>query len=93
MDIHLTPDQQAFAQDAIESGRLGNEADAVKEALSLWEQRERNRAEMLAGVDTAESSLARGLGRPVTQESMQQLADDAKQRGRARLATAQTSRP
>jgi hypothetical protein len=33
-------------------------------------------------VDTAESSLVRGLGRPITRESMQQLADDVKQRGR-----------
>jgi Arc/MetJ-type ribon-helix-helix transcriptional regulator len=93
MDIQLTPDQQAFVRDAIESGRLRSEADAVKEALSLWERRERARAEILVAVDTAESSLVRGLGRPLTQESMQQLADDVKQRGRARIATAQTSRP
>ena len=82
MDIQLTPDQQAFVRDAIESGRLRSEADAVKEALWLWERRERARAEILVAVDTAESSLVRGLGRSITRESMQQLADDVKQRGR-----------
>ena len=39
MDIQLTADQRAFVRDAIESGRLQREEDAVREALALWEQR------------------------------------------------------
>jgi hypothetical protein len=35
MEIHLTPDQEAFVRQAIESGRILREQDAVKEALSL----------------------------------------------------------
>jgi len=35
------PDQRAFVRQAIDSGRLLREEDAVKEALSLWEERER----------------------------------------------------
>jgi hypothetical protein len=54
--------------------------------LALWEERERKRAEILAAVDVAEASLARGEGRILTQESTQELADKVKQRGRARLA-------
>lgn len=86
MEVQLTPDQMAFVRQAIESGRLRREEDAVKEALSLWEERERTRAEILAAVDEAEASLARGEGRIVTQESMRELAEDVKRRGRARLA-------
>ncbi len=86
MDVQLTPDQRAFVRQAIESGRLAREEDAVKEALSLWEERERTRAEILAAVDEAEASLARGEGREITQESIRELAADVKQRGRARLA-------
>jgi Arc/MetJ-type ribon-helix-helix transcriptional regulator len=86
MEVQFTPDQKAFIRQAIESGRLRHEEDAVKEALSLWEERERTRAEILAAVDEAEASLARGEGRPITEESMRQLAEDVKQRGRARLA-------
>ena len=91
MEVHLTPDQKAFVRQAIESGRLQAEEDAIQEALSLWEERERARAEILAAVDVAEASLARGEGRTITQESMRQLADEVKQRGRARLAAESSS--
>jgi len=91
MEVQLTPDQKAFVRQAIESGRLRREEDAVKEAFSLWEERERRRPEILAAVDEAESSLARGEGRLVTQESMRELADNVKQRGRARLAAEQNA--
>ena len=89
MEVQLTPDQQAFPRQAIESGRLRREEDALKEALSLWEERERTRAEILAAVDEAEASLARGEGPIVTQESMRELAEEVKQRGRARLTAEQ----
>ena len=81
--------EKAFVRQAIESGRLRREEDAVKEALLLWEERERARAEILAAVDEAETSLARGEGRIITQESMHELAEDVKRRGRTRLAAEQ----
>jgi len=90
VEVQLTPDQAAFVRQAIESGRLRREEDAVKEALSLWEERERTRAEILAAVDEAEASLARGEGRTISQEAMRELAESVKQRGRARLAIEQT---
>jgi putative addiction module CopG family antidote len=92
MEVHLTPDQKAFVRQAIQSGRLNREEEAVQEALSLWEQRERARAEILTAVDMAEASVACGEGRAITQESMRQLADEVKQRGRNRL-TAERSSP
>jgi len=87
MEVHLTPDQKAFVRQAIESGRLLREEDAVAEALSLWEERERTRAEILAAVDQAEASLACGEGRAITQNSVRELAEDVKQRGRTRLSS------
>jgi Arc/MetJ-type ribon-helix-helix transcriptional regulator len=90
MEINLTPDQRAFVRQAIESGRLHREEDAVQEALSLWEERERTRAEILTAADAAEAAVARGEGRTITQESMRQLADEVKQRGRSRLAAEQS---
>ncbi len=92
MEIHLTPDQRAFVRQAIESGRIHREEDAIQEALSLWEERERVRTEILAAVDSAEASIVRGEGRVITQESMRQLAEEVKQRGRNRLAAEQSSR-
>jgi Arc/MetJ-type ribon-helix-helix transcriptional regulator len=87
MDIQLTPDQKAFVSRAIENGRLRSEEEAVLEALALWEERERQRAELLLTLDDARASLLRGEGRVISQESMQQLAREVKERGRARLLT------
>src|SRR5438067_9757322 len=87
MNVDLTPDQRALVKRAIESGRFSHEEEAVQEALALWEERERRRLEILAALDEAEASLARGEGRPITEESMKALAEDVKQRGRTRLAT------
>jgi len=93
MEVQLTPDQKAFVRQAIESGRLHREEDAVKEALFLWEERERRRLEILVAVDRAEASLARGEGRRVqTPEEAKQLADEVKRRGIARLNAEQNPR-
>jgi Arc/MetJ-type ribon-helix-helix transcriptional regulator len=92
MKVNLTPDQKAFVLQAIESGRIHREEDAIKEALSLWEERERTRAEILSAIDEAEASISRGDGRIVTRESMSELAEDVKRRGRASLAAEQQPR-
>ena len=89
MEVQLTPDQKAFVRQAIQSGRLHREEDAVKEALALWEERERTRVEILNAVDEAEASLARGEGRVITRQSLHDLASEVKQRGRDRLAAEQ----
>lgn len=93
MNVELTPDQRAFAQRAIKSGRFSREEDAVQEALRLWEERERRRVETLAALDVAEVSLGRGEGRPITAESLKALADDVKHRGRRRLEAERTPFP
>jgi Arc/MetJ-type ribon-helix-helix transcriptional regulator len=85
MEVELTSDQRAFARHAVESGRLRSEQDAVEEALALWEERERRRVEFRATLDEARASLARGEGRPITQESMRELSAEVRERGRARL--------
>ena len=93
MEVQLTPDQKAFVRQAIESGRLQREEDAVKEALSLWEERERRRLEILLSIDKAEASLTRGEGRRVTTEAeARQLAADVERRGKARLNAEQNPR-
>lgn len=92
MNIELTPDQRAFVQKAIESGRFAREEQAVEEALALWEERERRRLELIAMVEEAEASLARGEGRVITEESMKALAEEIKARGRRRLAEQAKSR-
>jgi len=86
MDVELTPDQRDFVRKAIESGRVSGEEEAVQQALALWEERERRRLEIVAMIDEADASLARGEGRTFTSESTQALADEIKERLRQRIA-------
>ena len=93
MELHLTPDQEAFIRQAIETGRLHHKEDAVREAMSLWEERERRRLEILAAADQAEASLARGDDRRITtHDQVAQLVDDIKTRGVARSIADQKPR-
>lgn len=85
MEVTLTPDQEAFVRQAIASGRFGRAEDAVREALALWEERERKRVELLAAIDEAEASLARDEGRVFTGDSARELVSAVKKSGRARL--------
>ena len=89
MEVQLTADQKALARHAIETGRLQHEDEVVQEALALWEGRERVRSEILAMVDSAEASLAQGLGSVITEESMAHLSHEVSRRGRARFAAEQ----
>jgi Arc/MetJ-type ribon-helix-helix transcriptional regulator len=91
MEVQLTDDQRAFVRQAIETGRLHRAEEAVEEAMALWEERERTRAEILASIDRAEASLARGEGRAITEQSMRELADETKKGGRTRLAAGQAT--
>jgi Arc/MetJ-type ribon-helix-helix transcriptional regulator len=89
MELNLTPGQQALVRQAIASGRLHDEQQAVQEALALWEDRELARATLIASLDEAEASIDRGEGIEMTPASLRELAEDVKQRGRARLAAKQ----
>jgi putative addiction module CopG family antidote len=92
MEVRLTPDQEAFVRQGIAAGRFQSEADAVAEAMALWEERERRRAEILAAVDAAEASLDRGEGIEITEGLMRELAEDVQRRGRARLEAERAAR-
>ena len=85
MEVQLTPAQQALVRQAIRSGRLHREEEAVQEALALWEERERGRVAFLATLDHARAALARGEGRVITEQSMRDLAAEVRERGRVRL--------
>jgi len=83
MAVHPTPDQQAFIRRAIESGRLHDEEDAVREALSLWEERERTRTEILAALDEADADLGAGRYADYTDMTLPVLADELKREARS----------
>jgi Arc/MetJ-type ribon-helix-helix transcriptional regulator len=85
MQIELTAEQREFVRRAVETGRVRREEDAVQQALDLWVEREREREEILAAIDIAEAELARGEEIVLTKESMRELVEDVKRRGRERV--------
>ena len=85
MEIRPTPDQEVFIRQAIAAGRIARPEDAAIQAMALWEERERRRAEILARVDEAEAALAGGEGTVITPETMRALAEEVKRKGRATL--------
>jgi len=92
VNVELTADQQAFVRKAIENGRFKREEEAVQEALTLWEERERRRLELIAMIDEADASLARGEGIPITEESVEVLIEKAKQRLRQRIESERSAK-
>jgi Arc/MetJ-type ribon-helix-helix transcriptional regulator len=92
MEVNLTPDQEAYIRQAIETGRLRRKEDAVHEAMLLWEERERRKLEILVAVDQAQASLSRGEGRRITtRDEVTQLVADVRSRGMALLAAEKNS--
>ena len=83
MEVELTPEQEAFVRQAIETGRLHRPEEAVREALSLWEERERSRVELLVAFDEAEADLEAGHYTDYTNETLPQLADELKREARS----------
>ena len=86
MQIELSEEADEFIRRAIETGRHRRAEDAVREALELWIERERRREELLAALDIAEASVARGEVRLMQSGSSRKLAEEIHQRGAARLA-------
>jgi len=84
MQVNLTPGQEAVVKYAIDSGRLQRAEEAVEEALLLWEERERNRIEILMAVDEAESDLAAGRVTEYIAATLPQLAAELKREARTR---------
>jgi len=86
MEIELTPEQDSFVHLGIEQGRFRHAEDAVKDALALWEARERARMELQASLDVAEQSLDAGEGSSYTAETIHELARAVERQGMAKLA-------
>jgi putative addiction module CopG family antidote len=86
MRIELTDEEDEFIRRAIATGRHRRPEEAVREALELWIERERQREELLAALDEAEASVARGDVRIMPAGSARELAEEVHQRGMARLA-------
>jgi putative addiction module CopG family antidote len=87
MEIELTPEQDSFVHLGIQEGRFRDEKEAVRQALALWERRERARLELIMSIDMAETSLDAGEGAVYTEDTLHELTADVRRRGMEGLAT------
>ena len=93
MEIHLTPEQQAFIEQGVRNGRFASHDDAMREAVTLLETRERELAQTRAFVREGLDDLDAGRYEDYTDESLHELFDGIKHRGRERLAAEEPSKP
>jgi putative addiction module CopG family antidote len=84
MEVHFVPDpdQEAFIRQGIANGRYQTAEDAVRDAMSRWEERERTRLELLATLDEAEADLETGRYTDYSNETLPLLADELKREAR-----------
>ena len=83
MEVHFTPEQEAFIRKAVAHGRYRTAEDAVRDALTRWENSERTRAELTAALDEAEADLEAGRYTDYTDETLPELAAELKREARA----------
>jgi len=89
MQVQLTPEQTSFVDMGVQEGRFRDPEEAVRQALALWEKRERARAELLASLDLAEQSLDAGEGETYSAETLHELVQSVKQHGHVRAGLAE----
>lgn len=82
MEVELTPDQEAFIQKAVASGRFATAEAAVQDAMARWEERERRRFEILAALEEAEADLHSGRFADYSDVSLPNLAEELKREAR-----------
>jgi len=89
MEIELTPEQDAFVQHLVETGRYQNPAAAIHNAMDLWVVRERARLELIAEIEEGEESAEReGWIDLDSEEAINALFEEIKDNGKAKLAKA-----
>ena len=89
MEIELTPEQDALVQEAMRKGHYRSSQEVAKAAMSLWEERERARLELLEALQEGEESAVRGGWIELnSDEEVTEFFEDVKRRGRMRVAQA-----
>jgi len=86
MQVQITPEQNSFIDLGIQEGRFRDSEEAVRQALALWEKRERARIELLSSLDLAEASLDNGAGETYTGATLHELVNSVENRGMTKLS-------
>ena len=83
MNVSLTPELEAFVEQAVQSGRYASASEAVREGLRLLEERE---AKFLALKRDIEVGLSSGESRTFTRQMLEDLIDEESSKRAAKHA-------
>ena len=87
MEVHLTPDHEAFIQTGVRNGRFTSADDAVRKAVDLLATLERDTTSIRAFVQEGIDDLDSGNFEDFTDDSLHTLFDGIRERGRERLSS------
>jgi antitoxin ParD1/3/4 len=85
MNVSLTPELERLVQRKVKSGEYQTASEVIREGLRLIKERDKQawlRAEIQKGIDDIEQ----GRYKDYNEETLQQLFDEIKRNGRAKLA-------
>ena len=82
MEVTLTPTQEVLIQRAIELWRYRSAEEAVQDAMSRWEERERQRIDLTTDIGRAEMDLKSGYYTDYTDDTLPLLAEELKREAR-----------
>ena len=87
MQVELTPEQRSFISLGIREGRFRDHEEAVQQAMSEWETRQRARLNLLETLDSAQTALDAGAGTSCEVADLGQLAQSITRSGALRRAS------
>ena len=83
MEVHLSPEQQAFIEQNVRAGRFASNDEALREAVDLLQERESEIDSLRAAVDESDDDLTHGRYSEYSDQTLPQLLEELKREGRA----------
>jgi antitoxin ParD1/3/4 len=83
MEVRLPPEQEAFIEQNVRTGRFASSDEAIHAAIELLEEQERELDELKAAVDEADEDIAQGRYTDYADEALPQLLEELKHEGKA----------
>ena len=90
MEVHLTPDHEAFIQSNVRNGRFSSADNAMREAVDLLASHERETTATRAFLQPGLDDLEAGNFEEFTDENLHMLFDGIRNRSRERLRSPAT---
>lgn len=83
MEVRLSSEQESFIEQNVRAGRFASADDAIRAAVELLEEHERELDELRAGVDAGDEDYAQGRYTEHTIESTPELFEELRRGSRA----------